>query len=257
MKSKSKIGKKHGWKKQLDDFRDIPYSLPENLIIPNSIDLRSVFPPIKDQMSLGCCTGFGTTYLWEFLDKKNGLPYNRFSELFMYYNEREEEGTILSDEGANIRDGIRAGKLFGLCYESEWKYIPEKFAVKPTPKCYTDAIKHEELIYYSLDNNILPGQTLLGNIKACLTEGYPIVQGATLFSQFESNIANSTGIITMPQQGDEPIGGHCFDLVGFNDAEQIFICANSWGNWGQNGFFVIPQEYILTYGSDFWTIRKI
>ncbi len=35
-------------------------------------------------------------------------------------------------------------------------------------------------------------------------------------------------------------GGHCVEIIGYNDAQGCWICKNSWGkNWGEGGFFRI------------------
>ena len=36
------------------------------------------------------------------------------------------------------------------------------------------------------------------------------------------------------------VGGHIVAVVGYDDAEQYWICKNSWGSeWGENGYFKI------------------
>jgi hypothetical protein len=36
------------------------------------------------------------------------------------------------------------------------------------------------------------------------------------------------------------LGGHAVEIVGYSDADQCWICKNSWGTrWGENGFFRI------------------
>jgi len=42
------------------------------------------------------------------------------SRLFIYYNEREMEGTVSTDAGANIRDGIKSLKTIGAAPERDW-----------------------------------------------------------------------------------------------------------------------------------------
>jgi C1A family cysteine protease len=35
------------------------------------------------------------------------------------------------------------------------------------------------------------------------------------------------------------LGGHCVAVVGYDDGEKCWICKNSWGQWGENGYFRI------------------
>ena len=63
------------------------------------------------------------------------------SRLFIYYNERVMEGTVNSDSGASIRDGIKSVVNQGACIETEWPYDINKFTDEPSQQCYTDALK--------------------------------------------------------------------------------------------------------------------
>ena len=60
------------------------------------------------------------------------------------------------------------------------------------------------------------------------------------------NVAK-TGIVPMPDLKKEKLqGGHCMNIIGYDDTKQLFICANSWGkNWGNAGFCYMPYMYIL------------
>ena len=50
------------------------------------------------------------------------------SRLFIYYNERVIEGTVGSDAGAQIRDGIKVVAKQGVPPETDWPYDIAKFA---------------------------------------------------------------------------------------------------------------------------------
>lgn len=46
----------------------------------------------------------------------------------------------------------------------------------------------------------------------------------------------------------------CMNIIGYDDSNQYFICANSWGtSWGANGYCYIPYEFLLNpnLGFDF------
>ena len=43
---------------------------------------------------------------------------------------------------------------------------------------------------------------------------------------------------------NHPTSGHIMTIVGYDDKEQVFIIANSWGTeWGDNGYFYMDYEY--------------
>jgi hypothetical protein len=102
----------YGWVRDLPDHRDVIYSAPMATLraLPPSVDLRpSALSPVYDQGHLGCCTANAIAAALQFDEikqKKNGhfIP----SRLFIYYNERVIEGTVKSDSGAQLRDGVKA-----------------------------------------------------------------------------------------------------------------------------------------------------
>src|SRR5271157_81551 len=133
---------KYGWIKDRPDFRDHLYRRPAGLLaapLPESVDLRAQCPPVYDQGQLGSCTANAIAGALEFDRIKEGLPDFTPSRLFIYYNERVMEGTVGTDSGAQIRDGIKSVGSVGAPPETDWPYNIAEFAVKPPPKAFTDA----------------------------------------------------------------------------------------------------------------------
>lgn len=250
--------KNFGWRRDLPDHRDLVYksSLVAKLLLPSKVDLRSSLPPVYDQYDLGSCTGNAIAAALEF-DQIKQKEVNTFtpSRLFIYYNEREIEGTVLEDSGAQIRDGLKSVANQGACSEVDWPYdnYQIKYKVKPSPNCYISAANYKALTYHS----IVP--TLL-NLKTCLAEGFPFVLGITLYDSFESDLVAKTGIVSMPSKSESVIGGHAVLCCGYDDKTKRFTIRNSWGEgWGQAGYFTIPYAYLTNSNltSDFWTIRSV
>ena len=48
------------------------------------------------------------------------------------------EGTVASDAGAMIRDGIKSIAKLGDCPERSWPYDVAKFTQKPSAACYKE-----------------------------------------------------------------------------------------------------------------------
>src|SRR5581483_6823476 len=175
------------------------------------------------------------------------------SRLFIYYNERDMEGTVASDAGAMIRDGIKVVNQFGACMESEWPYDINQFTVKPPQAAYDSAMQHKALAYLSIPQNLF-------QLKGCLAAGFPFVFGFTVYESFESEQMAQTGIMTMPKPNEQSLGGHAVLAVGYDDNTQMFIVRNSWGaDWGQGGYFMMPYTYMTSpdLADDFWTIRLV
>jgi C1A family cysteine protease len=257
-----------GWKPDMPDQRDLTYSVPRPTArnIPPRIDLRSHCPPVYDQGRIGSCTANAIAAAIEFDLIKQGIkPVFTPSRLFIYYNERVIEGTVGSDSGAQIRDGIKSVAKQGDCPESEWPYddtpanpdgtFPPgaKAATQPSPSCYADAKQYEAMTYQSVSQN-------LSDLKGCLATKYPFVFGFTVYNSFETPEVAKTGKVPLPTGTDQLIGGHAVLAVGYDDTGHVFICRNSWGKaWGDKGYFYMPYSYLIdnNLASDFWTISSV
>ena len=245
---------RYGWIHDLPDQRDHLYAAPAQVlgVLPASVDLRPQCPPVYDQGQLGSCTANAIGAAIQFLEMKEQLP-NVFtpSRLFIYYNERVMEGTVDSDSGAQIRDGIKSVSKDGSCAEEMWPYDITKFRTKPDAKCYAEAAKHKVIQYQRLTQN-------LQQMKGCLASGFPFVFGFTVYESFESPEVAKTGHAPLPGPTEQAIGGHAVMAVGYDDSQQTFLVRNSWGTgWGMQGYFTLPCAYLSqpSLSSDFWTIR--
>ena len=257
----------YGWKPDLPDQRDYSFAVPSGVVKTMSaiVDLRTQCPPVYSQGQIGSCTANAIAAALEFDMMKQKQASFTPSRLFIYYNERTMEGTVGSDSGAFIRDGIKSVVNQGDCPESEWTYDGTaagpghvfapgaKAATAPSPQCYTDAISHKALVYQSVDQN-------LTDMKGCLSAGYPFVFGFTVYPSFERDSVAQSGLVPMPGASEETIGGHAVLAVGYNDKKNVFIVRNSWGDaWGMDGYCYMPYAYLLdnNLSRDFWTIQTV
>jgi C1A family cysteine protease len=250
------IQRKYGWAPDLPDQRDHLFAAaPEVLAkLPPKKDISAGFPAPYDQGQLGSCTGNAIAGAIQFDQKKQGIRKFMPSRLFIYYNERAMEGTINSDAGAQIRDGVKSIANLGACPETEWPYDIKKFADKPPAQCYKDATKCEAVGYQRLVS------TNLGQLKGCIASGYPFVFGFTVYESFESDEVAKTGVVNMPGPKEKKVGGHAVVAVGYDDATERFLVRNSWGkDWGMKGYFTMPYSYLIStnLADDFWTVRII
>lgn len=258
-----------GWLPDLPDVRDHLFAAPMATIgpLPSSVDLRAQCPTtVYDQGRIGSCTANAIAGAFEFDLLKQGLGDFMPSRLFIYYNERAKEGTVHSDSGAMIRDGIKSVAKLGVCTESDWPYDDTPPAVdggpwpssakagkRPRASCYTKAKLNEAMSYQRVVRS-------LAQFKGCLADGYPFVFGFTVYESFESDQVAKTGLALMPLPGEQVLGGHAVLAVGYNDATSRFLVRNSWGpGWGKGGYFTLPYAYLTETGlsQDFWTIRTV
>lgn len=251
----SKINRKYGWRPDVPDHRDLKYS-PVQLFaeLPKKVDLRPHCPPVYNQLDLGSCTGQSISGMYHYNEiKQNKKKIFEPSKLFIYYNERTIEGTVKEDAGAQIRTGIKTLVKYGVCSEKTWPYIVKKFARKPTVRAFKTALAGRISQYSRVRQN-------LDSLKTCLANGLPFVFGFSVYSSFESDDVDRTGVVPMPNEREELLGGHAVMGCGYDDDMQCFIVRNSWGDdWGIKGYFYLPYDFItnLDLADDFWTIEFV
>jgi C1A family cysteine protease len=248
--------RRFGWLPDLPDQRDHIFSAPAPVltVLPPSVDLRPGCPAtVYDQGQLGSCTANAIAAAFEFDLAKQKLDDFMPSRLFIYYNERVVEGTIDTDSGAMIRDGIKSVSKLGVCTEDSWGYDVGRFTERPSDDCYTAALDHQALSYQRVPRT-------LDQMRGCLADGYPFVFGFTVYESFESGEVARTGVAPLPTDGESILGGHAVLAVGYDDESRRFLVRNSWGaGWGQGGYFTLPYRYLTHRGlsSDFWMISKV
>jgi C1A family cysteine protease len=253
-----------GWRRQLPDARDKLYMARLKDLPPVEYDLRPSMPAVYDQGQLGSCTGNAVAAAMEYERDRQGLSDFVPSRLFIYYNERALEGTVSSDSGAVIRDGIKVVNREGVCPETLWPYDIGVFTVKPPKRCYVAATKDKAVQYEAI-------QTLL-DLKDAIASNLPVVFGFTVYQSFESQSVAQTGVMPMPKPGEATVGGHAVVAVGYSDPKSHVIVRNSWGSsWGDHGYFYMPYEYVTGskasadsspingahLASDFWAIQMV
>lgn len=251
--------KKLGYIRDKEDSRDFKLTF-EKLEPIQTVYLYHKYklPAIYDQGNLGSCTANSIAFLVNFdiLNNFTQKKVNAFypSRLFIYYYERLLEGTVPTDSGAQIRDGIKVLSKYGVPDEKLWPYNVDQFNVAPSQDSITQAINFEALVYQKIDNS---NKQLLVN---ALLQGYPISFGMYVFESFMTDEVAQTGIVPYPKHNERVVGGHALAIVGYDIRWDSFIVRNSWGkDWGQEGYCRIPADYICSPGlaSDFWTINLI
>jgi C1A family cysteine protease len=244
----------YGWVPNTFDARDHVYRDVFKIAsrLPVSVSLRPQSAPVWNQGNLGSCTWQGTGAQLALLHVQQGLHAYIPSVLFGYWNTRNLEGTVNVDAGGQIRDAIKVAASLGCCTEACWPYVIEKFADRPPVGAFTEARKHVAIQYQVL------AQTS-AELRGALANGHGIVFGMQLYSSFESGQVARTGQVPMPKYGEPYVGGHCMQIIGYDDRKQRFEVRNSWGaDWGDGGYCWIPYNVMLNpkLCSDFTTIQK-
>ena len=229
--------------------------------IPKSADLREGYSEIKDQSNLGACTSFSACSVLEYLLDKN----IDLSELYFYYKEREEDGSISEDSGSTIARSAEVATEIGTCIESLDPYIIENFAKQPTNEADVDAKKHHALTKYRL-------KTIDEILYSIGVERVPVLIGCQVFESME--LVEKDGYVPMPEPYEQYLGGHAINICGyfykkknvFGKIKSIFnkdkynglyfIARNSWSkNFGHDGYMYLPVDFVRRYSNDWWQIN--
>ena len=250
-----KIQRKWGWKPGLPDHRDHKFSAKHLSVddFPEIIDLSEYLPPVMDQGKIGDCTAHSITEAFRAERIKAKLEDFDMARLQLYYDERDVEGTVSSDSGAMIRDGIKSLSNKGVAHETLWPYNDNDLFTKPTANVYEDAENYKISKFASVDVNP-------ASIMEALNDGHPVMIGISVFNSFESDEVAETGLVPMPGANDTVLGGHAVLVWGAKKNEKLFGVRNSWGeNWGDHGNFWAPFDYIGSekFGSDYWVITGL
>ena len=245
-----------GWLPDIPDIRDYRYAAAPQVLaaLPPSVDLRPKCPPVVDQRNLGSCVAnaIGSAHRYAQHVQRAHHPITA-SRLFLYYNARVMIGTVASDSGAYIRDGMKSVAQQGVCSEAKWPYTLAKFTRKPPASCYTSALTHQGLLYQRVSQS-------LTQLQGCLAAGFPFVFGFAVYESFVSSAVANTGIVPMPSPREQLLGGHAVLAVGYDDTQQRFLVRNSWGvAWGEKGDFTMPYAYLVDgdLSNDFWMLTLV
>lgn len=251
----------YGWKPSLPSYRKPWLYAATNLPVSAAYDLCSLknesgeplMPPVYNQGDAGSCTGNSSAGAVQYLRRVEGLPDFVPSRLFIYWNARGYEGDQDYDGGAQIHDAVEAIVQYGAPPETDWPYDTTMVTTQPDEAAFT-AGKLDLAIEYKSLNQGLP------TFRAILGSGLPIVFGFTVYESFESDLTAETGVMTMPTEDEQIVGGHAVLMVGYDDSKSAVKVRNSWGpGWGDQGYFWMPYDYVgnPALASDFWVIQKM
>lgn len=222
--------------------------------LPSEVDLAPQMSPIVDQGSLGSCTAnaIGSGFREYYIMKAN-LPLTRLSRLWLYWQERFLEGTVSTDAGAYIRDGMKVLQQMGCAPEVDFPYVESTFRNTPSAQSNARAAQFKIAEYHRV--------TSYDDLKVALAQEQPVVLGISVYDSFESSTVANTGMVPVPNPSKEKLlGGHAVLAVGYKTFKtgttttEYIKVRNSWGtNWGQAGYCWLPKEFFTSYVSDMWT----
>lgn len=265
--SKSRLGRRYGWKPQLPDARDRHFYSARKLgSMPVYKNLHSLCKTVFDQGQEGSCTANAAVQAMMMTMTIERHAQVTLSRNFLYFNTRLIEADTQFDNGAYPRDAMQSAATTGIVTEDLWPYGPKTLFTQPDASLYSVSGKHRIQEYLAVAQS-------LTQMQQCLADGYPFTVGFSVYDSFESNEVANSGNVPMPNLETESLlGGHDVVVIGYNNGpdqhftdgrvwpKNTFLCQNSWGEWGMvamAGCFSIPYDYLTnpSLASDNWTIR--
>ena len=199
---------------------------------PAAIDWRNkdgqnYVTSVKNQGGCGSCVSFGTSASVESRVKiQRGAAYSiDLSEAHLFY-------CIARSQARNCGNGwwpesaMTAFRDIGVTDEACYPYVAGDQDC--TSRCADWASRVTKISGYTMVNTI-------ASIKEWIANNGPAEACFTVYNDFFSY---SSGVYH--KTSNDVAGGHCVCIVGYSDAEQCWICKNSWGTgFGESGFFKI------------------
>jgi C1A family cysteine protease len=256
----------YGWRRSLPRI-GIPLANTGELKVLDEVDPRDILAAlVENQWALGSCTANGTATNFRYDAILDGTDPGQLCRFQIYWGERKIEGTLgQGDTGAEGHDAFTVAE-HGLAPETAWPYEwagmeqdePPADSVFDPKKLPADVV--EQSSHYKLTKPVAAVAQTEDQIKAVLSNRQMVSYGFTVYESFESPSVAQTGIIPMPKRGEQILGGHETDIVGYlKDEPNYALCMNSWGDgWGLKGFFLMPWTYItnVDLASDLRTIVR-
>lgn len=201
-------------------FRAVtPYAFLAKIRHFNLLDDPTTAPPVYDQGQIGSCTANASLVAYQV--EANKQPQNTtkqqdascssdLSRLFLYYNSRLREGTVDSDSGAMIPDVMDSLQQDGVCDEALHPYDVSRFTFPPSEEAKTEALNHTVVDCSPVNQNA-------DEIKQTLLNGHLVIFGFLVFPSMMSPVVARTGCVPLPSPREQPVGGHCVAICGWDD----------------------------------------
>ena len=191
---------------------------------------------VKNQLRCGSCVSFCCTAV---VESMASIEHGQLLDL------SEADSHFSSNHGAsctgwNANDCMEQIRVRGVTPDGLFPYIqafdspPQNDPAHPeywlphSRNIANRAASAVKITSHSLISNIAARKNYLTNVGPC----------SASFDVYDDFFAYGSGVYH--HVSGSYAGGHCVEVIGYSEAEQAWICKNSWGTgWGDAGFFKI------------------
>jgi hypothetical protein len=202
--------------------------------------------PVKDQGACGSCVSFCTAAT---VESMASIEKGRLLDL------AEADLHFCSSHGASCGgwwpdEAIEQVRTRGIPDEACFPYATAFQPPAPNPRCLIGPNRDSRAVKITKSGtlaNIVDRKNYLSNNGPC----------CAVFHVFNDFFSYSRGVYHHVTGAD--MGLHCVEIIGYSEAEQCWICKNSWGTgWGDSGFFRIAYgEAGIDSEFPFWTAQGV
>jgi C1A family cysteine protease len=232
-----------------EEYSKIPNATTPILLkaLPTSVALNTA--PVGDQGGEGSCVAWGTTYAGRSAQwvKDHTGTWSQSTNIFSpeyVYNQIKASSSCAS--GAYVTDGLNLLKSQGSCTWKSMPYTDVSCSTKPNTTQKAEAANYKITSYAKVAITTTA-------IKTQLAAGNPVVVGGSVNMAFERLASGAVlGAFKKPS-----LGGHCYCVVGYDDAKNAFKFQNSWGtSWASAGFGWINYNNISGWWSEAYVMTN-
>ena len=199
----------------------------------NSIDLRPLLPPVRNQGSRNTCMAFAASGAHATIC---GSPSPALSVEYAHYHACQRRAVFQPHEGTSVTNMFDALATSGQPHDNMWPYLdalPNDLSTYYPPVVPPTLYKHAGLLLADLSE-----------VDPQVQRGVPVLLGIRLSIRFHM----LTGKNVLQYDPDpNPAGHHAVVAVGYEEigGHRVFLLRNSWGDgWADAGHGRVEESYL-------------
>lgn len=223
-----------------DHVEEAVLAASDTAAVPTAFNLndtggQSYVAGVRNQLGCGSCVAFGVVATLEgtarYTRRLPGLDID-LSEAHLFYGWGRSVGRTCANGWLPL-EATQFCTNRGVTYEVNWRYSDDNANGGSLPASW-ESHRARSVGLVNLTNNV-------AGIKQHLNTYGPVAACFIVYADFFSYRGGVYRRVSNDQRG-----GHCVAIVGYDDAQQAWICKNSWGtSFGEGGFFRIGYGQCL------------